>query len=149
MQGDRWIIYRWHPRHHAAVSQHWLANGLSPVRRRASPEAMLTYCELEPQDQKSVKFESKRDFFSFWEKACENIVCKTSAILFSPPCIDQPQWHEQCQVGCCRGLLLRCPLISSNRAMTSDDLDLNIWGLIAKLSSYWATWPGFSGVWFC
>ena len=44
------------------------------------PEPMLTYCQLDPQEQTSVKFESKYKTF-IQENPVENIVCRIVAIL--------------------------------------------------------------------
>ena len=57
-------------------------NGLSPVRCQALTEPMLTYCQLEPQEQTSIIFfyQNTNNFFIII--ASENVVCKMSAILF-------------------------------------------------------------------
>ena len=47
------------------------------------PELMLTHCQLDPQEQISVKFESKYEH-SIEENAIEHVVCKMSAILSVP-----------------------------------------------------------------
>ena len=43
---------------------------------------MLAYCQLAPQEQISVVFESNYTIF-FEENAAENVICKLVAILFS------------------------------------------------------------------
>ena len=53
-------------------------NGLSPSRRQAIIKPMLGYCQLEPYEQTSVKFEYKI-FHS--QNAFENVVCEMAAIL--------------------------------------------------------------------
>ena len=47
-------------------------------------EPLLEYCQFEPQEQTSVKFESKYIFIQ--ENACENVVCEKAAILSWPQC---------------------------------------------------------------
>ena len=41
---------------------------------------MLTYCQLEPQEKTSVKFQSNKNL-SIQENAFGNIVCQTVAIF--------------------------------------------------------------------
>ena len=43
-------------------------------------EPVLTYCQLDPQEQTSVKFESHYKT-SIHENAFENVVCEMAAIL--------------------------------------------------------------------
>ena len=47
---------------------------------KALPEPILTYCQLDTQEQSSVISQSKYKFF-IEEKAFENAVCKIAAIL--------------------------------------------------------------------
>ena len=54
----------------------WQLTGRKPLH-----EAIMTYCQLDPHKQTSVKFYSRYTKF-FWEKAFENAICKLSAILF-------------------------------------------------------------------
>ena len=57
------------------------------------PEPMFTYCRLDPQEQISVKFESKYKAFHSTD-AFECIICNMSVILFSPK-------HDQLQTAQC------------------------------------------------
>ena len=45
------------------------------------PELMLSYCQLDPWEQTSVKFESKYKIF-IHENSLENVVCQMAVILF-------------------------------------------------------------------
>ena len=44
------------------------------------PETMLTYCQLDPQEQISMKF-YRKNRFCIKKNAFENVMCKMSAIL--------------------------------------------------------------------
>ena len=44
---------------------------------------MLTYCQLNPQENISMKFLSKHNFF-YQDNLSENFVYKMAAILFGP-----------------------------------------------------------------
>ena len=70
---------------------------------KSSPKPMLTYEQLEPQEQTSVKFKSKY-FFFFQENVFKN-VCKVVAILLMWYCISSlfGYWtalHGQFKVWC-------------------------------------------------
>ena len=45
-------------------------------------------CQLDPQDQSSVRFQSKHNFFA-WEYTFQNAICKMAAILSVPQCVDK------------------------------------------------------------
>ena len=48
---------------------------------------MLIYCQLEPEEQTSVKNINENTNIFFQENAFENVVCKMFAILFRPHCM--------------------------------------------------------------
>ena len=51
------------------------------VGAKPLPDPMLTFCQLDPQEQTTVKFESKCKKKSIDENAFENVVCEMAAIL--------------------------------------------------------------------
>ena len=51
-----------------------------PIGAKPLPEPMLTYCQLRPSVQTSMKSESKFKIFNN-ENAFENVVCELAAIL--------------------------------------------------------------------
>ena len=68
-------------------------------------EPMLPDCQLDPYEQKSVKFESKyKDFIH--ENADENVVCEMAAIL------SRGRWVNRTSITSNTGLILAefCPI---------------------------------------
>ena len=45
------------------------------------PEPILTYCQLYPEEQTSVKFKSKYKAFHSWNHIWKNVVCEMASIL--------------------------------------------------------------------
>ena len=70
----------------AAYMCHWNGSALAQIMAcclfcvKPLPEPTLAYCQLDPQEQTSVKFSSKYKL-SIHENASEKIVCEMAAIL--------------------------------------------------------------------
>ena len=56
----------------------WHQTGAKP-----SPESMMTYFQLNPQEHISIEFANKKEI-SCQESAFKNAVCEIAAILFRP-----------------------------------------------------------------
>ena len=82
---EHYMVPFWSPTG-AAYVRRWTASALVQVMAchlfgtKPLPEPILTYCQLDPEEQTSVKIESKYKI-STEENAFENVVCKMEAIL--------------------------------------------------------------------
>ena len=68
------------------------------VGARPISEPMLEYCQLDPWEQASVKFQSNLYIFFILESATENILCEMVAILFRERWVNAlwPNDHTWC-----------------------------------------------------
>ena len=70
-----------------------LDNGLSPIQNQAISETMRTHSYLEPWEQIKAKFEQSTTI-SIQENGFDNVVvCKMSAILSQPQCVNKNACH--------------------------------------------------------
>ena len=64
-----------------------LDDGLSLVGAEQLSEPMLSYTQLDPKEQNSVKYYSKFEYFHS-RNVFENVVWKMAAILYRPQCVN-------------------------------------------------------------
>ena len=82
--------------------RHWTGSALLQIMAyrlfgaNPLPTPMLGYCQLDPWEQPSVKYQSKYKIF-IHENAFENIVCDTAAILFKVRWFNPSTMLAQCR----------------------------------------------------